>query len=402
MPQLRPLIRYLASALSLYIVLTIATPGASAKEVPVVAALCDAIEGQIGVRPAYRRVKKAKDGTITIRGLTTEVKESKAADRKLDGTLSVEKVTLSGITQTAGGLFEVTEATFSNVIFMGDGEEETGSALRLPEVKIERLLLGPGSTPAATSAWILPVPVQAQSFTTSKGMLSSGGVSLEIGSISATFSRDSESGVGRTDLRVEDVHYPASAIRRSDPTGVVLSLFGGGDLVFDLAGTAMLGPEGGVFETALTVRSLGVVQMTGTLAGRSPSVLASAAAASQSDVDIPAPAASPLMLSSISVRYEDLSLTGKLLALLAEDLGLSREELIRNATAAVEASLGAANENLPAQLAEAIAAYLAEPRSFTISTQPEQPVPIEVFINNAAEGPAGLLARYPASIAVND
>lgn len=402
MPQLRPVIRFLAATLSLYIVLTVATPGVSAKEVPVVAALCDAIEGQMGVRPAYRRVKKAKDGTITIRGLTTEVEESKAAGRKLEGTLTVEKITLSGISQNAGGLFEVTEATFSNVIFMADGEEETSSALRLPEVKLARLLLGPGSTPADTSAWILPVPVQAESFTTSKGMLSSGGVSLEIGSISASFTRDPESGVGRTDLRVEDMHYPASAIRRSDPTGVVLSLFGGGDLIFDLAGTAMLGPEGGVFETSLTVRSLGVLQMTGTLAGRSPSVLASAAAALQSDVDIPAPVTSPLMLSSISVRYEDLSLTGKLLALLAKDLGVSREALISNATAAVEASLGTAQESLPAQITEAVAAYLADPKSFTISTQPEQPVPIKAFIDNAAAGPAALLSRYPASITVND
>jgi hypothetical protein len=299
-------------------------------------------------------------------------------------------------------LFEVAEAIFSNVIFMSDGEEETISALRLPEVKIAGLLLGPGSTPAATSAWVLPVPVQAESFTTSRGVLSSGGVSLEIGSISASFTRDAESGIGRTDLQVKNVHYPASAIRRSDPTGVVLSLFGGSDLIFELAGTAMLGPEGGVFEMALSVHSLGVLQMTGTLAGRSPSVLASAAAASQSDADIPAPATSPLMLSSITVRYEDLSFTGKLLALLAKDLGVSREEVVRNAAAAVGASLGTAEESVLAQVTDAVAAYLAEPRSFTIMAQPEQPVPIEAFIDNASAGPAALLSRYPASISVND
>jgi hypothetical protein len=402
MPKLRPFTCFLTVTFALYIALAVASAGAAAKEVPVVAALCDAIEVQIGVRPAYRRVKKAKDGTVTIRGLTTEVEASKTAERKLNGTLSVEKITLSGITQNAAGQFEVAEAAFSNVIFLSDGEDEAMSALRLPEVKIARLYLGPGSTPAAISSWILPISVQAQSLSASSGMLSSGGLSLEIGPISISFARDPESGVGQTSLTVEDVHYPATAIRRSDPTGVVLSLFGGGDLIFDLTGTAMLGPEGGVFETALTVRSLGVLQVTGTLAGRAPSLLASAAVASQSDVEIPAPATTPLLLSSIALRYEDLSFTGKLMALLLQDMGIDQEELIGDAAAAIAASLGTTEESFLAQLTEAVAAYLSDPKSFTISTEPLQPVPVGAFLDSAASGPAELLSRYPPSISVND
>ena len=96
---------------------------------------------------------------------------------------------------------------------------------------------------------------------------------------------DPDTGVGRTDFKVQDIHYPASAIRRSDPTGVVLSLIGGGDLVLDLLGTTMLGSDGGVFEAALALRSLGTLQITGKLAGRLPSVLASAPTMSQSDAD---------------------------------------------------------------------------------------------------------------------
>src|SRR5688572_15169766 len=94
------------------------------KEVPVVAALCDTLAAQLGVRPAYRRVKKAKDGTITIRGLTTEVKAAQAGERKIKATLSVENVTLSGISQKPDGLFDVTEVKLTNLIFISDDDAQ--------------------------------------------------------------------------------------------------------------------------------------------------------------------------------------------------------------------------------------------------------------------------------------
>jgi hypothetical protein len=401
MHKLRPFSSILVLIATLYIGPW--APAAAGKEVPVVAALCDALEAQLGVRPAYRRVKKAKDGTITIRGLTTDVQQSQSAETKAKGTLWIEGVTLAGISQDASGLFDVADVTLSNLIFISEEDAETSSALRLPEVKITHLYLKPNNAAAISGGWILPLDMQAERVEAERAMLSSGGLSLEIGSIAASWIVDPDTGVGRTDLRVEDIHYPASAIRRSDPTGVVLSLIGGGDLVFDVLGTTMLGADGGVFEAALTLRSLGTLQITGKLAGRSPSVLASAPTVSQSDAEMPAPAASPVMISGIAVRYEDMSLTGKLLKLLAKDQGVETDRVIDNAASAIATGLGQdSDDDLFSQITAAVRAYLSAPSSFTVSSDLPQPVPVKAFIESASEGPAEFFSRYPASVSVND
>ena len=402
MHKLRPFSCILVLIAALYIE-SWAPAVAAGKEVPVVAALCDALEAQLGVRPAYRRVKKAKDGTITIRGLTTEIEQSQAVEKKVKGALSIEGVTLSGVSQDASGQFDVAEVKLSNLIFISDEDAEISSALRLPEVKITNLYLRSNNAAAISGGWVLPLEMQAESLEAQGAMLSSGGLSLEIGSITASWMVDPDTGVGRTDLKVADIHYPASAIRRSDPTGVVLSLIGGGDLILDLLGTTMLGADGGVFEMALTMRSLGMLQITGKLAGRSPSVLASAPTISQSDVEMPAPAASPIMISGIAMRYEDMSLTSKLLALLARDQGVAMDRLIEDAASAVATGIGYDSENqLFSQITTAVKTYLSAPTSFTVASDLPQPVPVQAFIESAAEGPAEFFSRYPASVSVND
>jgi hypothetical protein len=372
------------------------------KEVPVVAALCDALEAQLGVRPAYRRVKKAKDGTITIRGLTTEVKPPQAAERKIKATLSVENVALSGISQTPDGLFDVTEVKLTNLIFISDDDAEASSALRLPEMVITHLYLKPSSgQPAA--ATILPLGAQAQNMVAKNGVFSSGGTSLEVGSIQASWQGDADTGVGRTDFRIDDIHYPASAIRRSDPTGVVLALIGGGDLVFDLWGSAAKTAEGGMFDAALSARSLGKFKFAGHFAGRPLGVLASAPSTSQSDAAMPSPPLSPMMISRFSIRFEDQSLTGKLLTLLATEQAVSMEKLIAEATAAVELAFADLhNQTFVEQLKIAIQSYLTAPKSFTVTSGLAQPTPIGRLVEGIAAGPAGFLSQFPVSVTAND
>src|SRR5215211_7944875 len=127
---------------------------AGGKEVPVVAALCDALGSQVGVRPAYRRVKKAKDGTVTILGLTTEGQETAEAPGL---TLSIERIALTGITVEPDGDFDVAEAKLTNVIVFTDEESDTPGALRLPEVTVSHLLLKPSSDAAPSPGAIIPL-----------------------------------------------------------------------------------------------------------------------------------------------------------------------------------------------------------------------------------------------------
>jgi hypothetical protein len=372
---------------------------ARGKEVPVVAALCDAFGSQVGVRPAYRRVKKAKDGTVTILGLTTEG-QGETADAAPGITLSVERIALTGITVEPDGDFDVAEAKLTNVIVFTDEESDTPGALRLPEVTVSHLLLKPSVEAAPSPGAIIPL---AGTITAENGVVSAGGLSFQVGSINASWQADPDTGLGRTDFRLEDIRYPASAIRRSDPSGVVLALIGGGDLVFDLWGMGVMTAEGGTFDSALSARALGKLRLSGRFAGRSTGLVASAPAYSQSDAMIPSPQLSPMTVSRLSVRFEDQSITGKILAMLAAERSVGTEIIIDEAVAAVQQALAnVQNARLVEQIKAALKSYLAAPKSVTLTAEPTPPARIDSVMERAIADPASLLDQFPISVSAND
>jgi len=375
---------------------------AAGKEVPVVAALCDALGSQVGVRPAYRRVKKAKDGTVTILGLTTEGQGEKA-DITPGLTLSVERIALTGITVEPDGDFDVAEAKLTNVIVFTDEESETPGALRLPEVTVSHLLLKPSGEAAPSPGAIIPLAPFAGTITAENGVVSAGGLSLQVGSIHAGWHGDPDTGLGQIDFGLENIRYPASAIRRSDPSGVVLALIGGGDLIFDLWGMGVMTAGGGTFDSALSARSLGKLRLSGRFAGRSTGLIASAPAYSQSDAIIPSPKLSPMTVSRLSVRFEDQSITGKILTMLAAERSVGTEVIIEEAVSAVQQALAdVQNARLVEQIMAALKSYLAAPKSVTLTAEPAPPTPVNSVIERAIADPASLLGQFPVSVSAND
>ncbi|MGH6874674.1 MAG: hypothetical protein ACREDW_06635, partial [Aestuariivirgaceae bacterium] len=249
----------------------------------------------------------------------------------------------------------------------------------------------------------IPLASQAGAITADNGVVSAGGLSLEVGSIRASWQGDPDTGLGRTDFRVEDIHYPASAIRRSDPSGVVLALIGGGDLIFDLWGMAVMTAEGGTFDSALSARSLGKFRVSGRFAGRSSDVVASAPIYSQSDAVVPSPQLGPMTVSRLSVRFEDQSITGKILAMLAAERSVGPEMIIEEAAAAVEQALASVrNTRLIEQIRTAVKTYLADPKSLTLTAEGAPPAPARAVIEQAIADPASLLAQFPVSVSAND
>ena len=215
--------------------------------------------------------------------------------------------------------------------------------------------------------------------------------------------RDPDTGLGRTDFRLEDIRYPASAIRRSDPSGVVLALIGGGDLVFDLWGMGVMTAEGGTFDSALSARTLGKLRLSGRFAGWSTGLVASAPAYSQSDAMIPSPQLSPMTVSRLSVRFEDQSITGKILAMLAAERSVGTEIIIDEAVAAVQQALAnVQNARLVEQIKAALKSYLAAPKSVTLTAEPTPPARIDSVMERAIADPASLLDQFPISVSAND
>jgi hypothetical protein len=110
-----------------------------------------------------------------------------------------------------------------------------------------------------------------------------------------------------------------------------------------------------------------------------------------------------MMISRFAIRFEDQSLTGKLLAMLATERTVSMEKLIAEAAAAVEFVLADVNnETFIEQLKMAIHTYLSAPKSFTVRSELAEPAPIGWLVEGVAGGPAGFLSQFPVSITAND
>ena len=370
-------------------------PASAAKKEPaVVTALLDALGVQLGTRPSYRKYRTAEDGAITLRSLTTEPKDATSPPPGM--TVSVENLTISGIASPADGQFEIGEIVLSNLIVLSNPDGESGTAIRLPEARLTGVVLrakGPdGIAPS----------LLARRFTASGSVLSSGGVSLPIGEVRLTHEWDAAAGKFTYDFAIDDIHYPASAIGRSDPSGTVLSLLGG-DLVFDLGFKGDVVGRDGTFSAVLGIESFGTFRLNGSFDGSQASALGDFMEAPRSQLFALAPLLSPLMLTDLVLRFEDQSGTRRLLAMLASDQQIEPTSLVADATAALALVLSdMGNPDLIEPMVAAAKTFLTDPKSLTIRSAPGKPVPIKVLFGTATSNPAALVTELPVSVTAND
>ena len=114
-------------------------------------------------------------------------------------------------------------------------------------------------------------------------------------------------------------------------------------------------------------------------------------------------AAQKLFVNSVSLRFDDASLTGKLLDYFAKQSGVSRDDFVNGLIAS--AGSMTAGMGLPpglAKLAEAtLVAYLHNPKSLEVRLQPAAPVGVLDFVA-AAMQPDSLINQIGLKVLVDD
>jgi hypothetical protein len=168
-------------------------------------------------------------------------------------------------------------------------------------------------------------------------------------------------------------------------------------LVFDIAwnGTLELA-EGGlsIRDSTLTFRDGGSVSITGAVNHLpDPRVL--------NDADVAAKV-SGVELSNLTVRYEDNSLLGRLLDLLAQEQGLSRDAYVQQITAALPFLLAAlTDQQFRSELVQQLGVFLQNPQSLTLTINPEPPITAGEIRTIAESAPGDLPKRLKASVTAN-
>lgn len=111
-----------------------------------------------------------------------------------------------------------------------------------------------------------------------------------------------------------------------------------------------------------------------------------------------------LTFSSASIRWDDESLTKKVLGFVAQMQGQKPEDIANLAKAMVPFAMAQLNNpELTAQVTEAVGKYLDDPKSIEISAEPDKEVPFAVIMAGAmSNAPQDLAKTLAVSISANE
>ena len=102
------------------------------------------------------------------------------------------------------------------------------------------------------------------------------------------------------------------------------------------------------------------------------------------------------------MRYQDQSLAGRILDMLAKQQGISRADYAKQISGALPFLLAALNN--PAfqnQVADAVGTFLQDPKSLTVKLAPKTPVTGAEIMSIAGSSPQTLPDRLNASVTAN-
>jgi hypothetical protein len=110
-----------------------------------------------------------------------------------------------------------------------------------------------------------------------------------------------------------------------------------------------------------------------------------------------------LTFNSASIRFDDDSLTNKILEYVGKQQGMSAKDIANQAKAIVPFGMAQLNNpELTAQVTAAVSAYLDDPKSIEIAAEPASPVPFALIMAGAMSNPADLTKTLGVSVTANE
>ena len=372
-----------ALALMVFTSLVGALPAFAADEPPVVAAMLKNVETRYKVRPIYQSLTTESDGSVVIKGLSVQLPVQPETAQAGKVAVSVGEMKLSGITDLNNGVFDIAQAQTS------DTKVEFGGAAGLFTVSMLQnniehwyiKALGDNPTPNDIFRTYVGVAKKASS---GKITLAVGGQTFSADGYEMTWDGDPVTGAGKSSFKMNNIVIPESAIAAIDPAGTLRTL-GYSNLSFDVGGDGKLDiasdKMGFDFDISYAGKDMGTLKI-GAGAGEIPVALIAELqkldGPAQPDPNTFMPLVQGIKVSRITVRFEDQSITKKIIPLVAKMQGIDEATIVANAGAMLQLGLaGLKNPTFAQKAVAAINAFLKDPRSLTILAKPAQPVTVQ-------------------------
>ncbi|MGE3875388.1 MAG: hypothetical protein AB7F74_20735 [Parvibaculaceae bacterium] len=400
------LVKRSALALIVFVSLAGVSSAFAAEEPPIVAAILGNWESQLEVRPTYQSLTTESDGSVVIDGLNANLAVPGEPAGKI--SLSIAKIKLSGISDKGNGLFEVASAQYTDTkVDMSNATE--GFVISVPQSSAEYWYVKAlGANPTPNDLLRAKMNV-AKKMSSGPMTLTAAGQTFSADSYEVTWDGDPVTGSGKTGFRIANISIPETAIAALDPSGMLKQL-GYSSLTFDIGGDGnidigsdKMGFDFSVFYAGKDMGTLKVGAGVGDIPAALLAELQKLEGNAQPDPNTFMPLVQGIQVSRVAFRFEDQSITKKVIPLIARMQGMDEATMVANAGAMLQ--LGLAELKNPAftqKAVEAVNAYLKDPQSLTILAKPAQPITVQQLMALDPNNPGAAIDQLGVTISAND
>jgi hypothetical protein len=398
----------LRAAAFLLLAATALTAPAQAQDVPpVVSAIFKSWETQLKATPAYDKIETDSSGNVTVSNVAATVG---AQDPSTTMKLSIGSITLENVAAEADGLIAVGAATFSDTKLEFAGPDSKSIVIDIPKSGLEDWYVAvTGDNPTPMQSFRASMGI-AKKMTSGEIKVTAEGQTFAAKGVESAWSGDPVTGAGKTTMSFNDLVIPEAALAMMDPSGQLKAL-GYSDVTLNMTGEGELSVAGDNFgmNGTFSVSSKDMAAFTFSYgASDIPIAVMTELQTAQKtgrppDFNMLMPQLMNVSLSGFKMRFEDASITKKVLPLIAKMQGMDEAAMVANAGAMMQLSLmQLKNQAFTDQVVGAVNTFLKEPKSITLSLAPAAPIKVQQVMTLDPGNPGAAIDLFGASVTAND
>ena len=371
---------------------------------PAVQAFLDNLQRQTSAKPAYDSLK-VDGGNVTIINLTL-TKEAKDNDPGL--SVKTAQLDFTGITDQGNSLWQIGKSTFTNTSVQMTGKDAALSAT-IPAASAEGWYIRAVPATPTPKDELLSSLTFANKMTSGPITINATGQTLTIDSIDTIWNGDPNTGAGKFSLKVNNLAVPQTTVALFD-TGSVWKQLGYDGLNFDIATDGDLTSNGDTlgyaFNLSLAGRNIGALSLSAAVDNLPVAAYAQMLKDQTGGRGIDFATLSPQLqnvdIKGGSLRFDDASITKKILPLAAAMQGMDEKVLLASIPPTIQLTLvQLQNEALTKQAVDAVTAFLADPKSLMLSIKPAAPMKLLEFNALDPAKPGEAITKLGVSITAN-
>ena len=373
---------------------------------PSIKAFLDNLQRQTSTKAVYDSLKTDGSGNVTITNLTL-TKDAKGNDPGL--TVKTAEADFTGITDKGNALWQIGKATFTNTSVQMTGKDASLTAT-IPATSAEGWYVR--AVPAAPTPKdeLLSTLTFANKITSGPISITSSGQTIGIDSIDTTWNGDPATGAGKFTLKVNNVAIPAATLALFD-TGNVWKQLGYNGLNLDVATDGDLTASGDslgyAFNLSLSGRNIGSLSLSAAVDNLPVAAYAQMLKDQMAGKGIDFAGMSPQLqgveIKGGSVRFDDASITTKMLPVVAAMQGMDEKVLLASIPPTVQLTLvQLQNEALTKQAVDAVTRFLADPKSLMVAIKPAAPMKVSDFNTMDPSKPGDAVTKLGVTVSANE